>query len=279
MDKIFLYLEGTHGNFLIRCLSVAAGLNQDFDFFQGSIGAHNTLNSVIKLPDNKFKDTKTGILYGHNFTETDIFCYISFKRQDLYILCWHMYIANMDFGLDLLKTNNFQYIKKHLMGKQKYSLYDSVKEQISMWKVQNETHLREMFKKYHTRNFLLEKQKDRLEKHKIHRVFLFEWFYNKEIFIRQLKLLLEDLGYKYCVDISHRWDDFISNKKKIIQSKEIVQYAFLCYTKNIPVNISNFCVYQQAYLDHLIEQHLGYEIELWQEYPKNTRDIKPVRAW
>ena len=45
------------------------------------------------------------------------------------------------------------------------------------------------------------------------------------------------------------------------------------------MDISNFCTYEQAYLDYLIEQHLGYEIENWQEYPKNTVNINPVEAW
>ena len=81
------------------------------------------------------------------------------------------------------------------------------------------------------------------------------------------------------VDISKNWEQFITMKNNIIKSKELVEYAFTCYNKDIPVNISNLCVYEQAYLDYLIEKQLGYKLENWQRYPTNTKDLKPKQAW
>jgi len=265
MEKI-LFLEGTHGNFLARCLSVASGSTEDFNFYKDSIGAHN--EDFTKVVD-----------YNHFFNEYDIFCYINFNLDDLYILCWHNYFANWEFGLDLLKANTFKDWKKHLKGREWHTIYPGAKNHIDILESSGVSGLREMYKKYHTSFYLIDKQNDLLNKHNVKKTFQFKWFYNKDTFITQLKLLLADLGYEYRVDISDKWIDFIRNKNKIIQSKELVQYVFSCYTKNIPINITNLTVYEQAYLDHLIEQYLGYEIELWQDYPTNTRDIKPVKAW
>ena len=77
----------------------------------------------------------------------------------------------------------------------------------------------------------------------------------------------------------HHQQEFLDRKQNIIESNKLVELAFKCYTSNTGMDISNFCPYEQAYLDYLIEQHLGYEIENWQEYPTNTQDINPVEAW
>ena len=265
MHKL-LFLEGTHGNFLARCLSVASGVTKDFDFYKDSLGAHNpNFTNIVE--------------HYHCFDVTDIFCYINFELDDLYVLAWHVYLANYEFDLDLLRTNSFEKWTQHLQGKKWHTAYEGAIQTLDLVADSGVPGLREMYKKYHTGFYLIEKHKDILNKHNIRNLFQFKWFYEKDTFITQCKLLLEDLGYTYRFDIGHKWEDFMQNKKNILKSKELVHYAFLCYTNSIPLNISNLCVYEQAYLDSLIEQHLGYEIELWQEYPTNTRDIKPIKAW
>ena len=262
-----LFTEGSHGNFLARCLSVASGVSKDFDFYKNKIGAHS------------ISGFKSIVDYNTHFDDPNVFCLISFRPEDLYILSWHMYLANAEFGLDLLETNNFAQIRKHLKGKESHCLYSSLKQQIDIWEPMGVVGLREMFKKYHTRNYLLSNQFDKIQKHSIHRVFEFSWFYNQEVFITQLKLLLQDLGHKFVLDISHHWNDFIKRKQKIINSKILVEHAFFCYSIGVSFDISKFCIYEQGYLDHLVEQYLGYEIENVQEYPMNTKDINPTKAW
>ena len=78
--------------------------------------------------------------------------------------------------------------------------------------------------------------------------------YDLQKFTDNPKILLDRLGYEYKVDITQNWQQFIIRKNKIIQTKQLVEYAFRCYNKHIPLNISDFCYYEQAYLDHLIEQ-------------------------
>lgn len=264
--KKLLFLSGTHGNFLARSLSVASGVAKDFDFYKDSIGAHN-------------EDFTSIINHSHSYEVSDIFCYITFDLDDIYILAWHAYLASGDLGLNLLKTNTFLEWEQHLQKTKQHTLTKTAVHTINILSNSGVSGLREMYKKFHTSFYLIEEQKNYLSKYNISKKFKYKWFYNKDTFITQCKLLLEELGYEYRVDIGHKWVDFMKNKKEILKSKELVQYVFSCYTKSIPINISNLTVYEQAYLDHLIEQHLGYEIELWQHYPTNTKDIKPVKAW
>jgi len=269
-----LFPAGSHGNFLSRSLSVASGVQQDFNFYADKKGAHANGNF------NKIVD------HVHSCEENDIWCNIEANVDDLHILMWHLFYAGGEFGLDLLKINSFKNLwdfkdKISFKGESSDSKpLGNIFKQAEVFQNDGLTGMREFFKLMHRpNNGLLMKHNEHAKNKDIQRIFKFGWFYNKEKFLLECKLCLKNLGYEYSVGLDKKWEDFIKNKKKILQSKELVQYAFICYINNIPLNISNFCVYQQGYLDNLIEKYLGYEIENWQYYPTNIADYKPTQAW
>ena len=267
---ILLFHAGTHGNFLSRCLTVASGVGEDFNFYENKKGAHNKIGEFIQLVDHV-----------HEYNNADVFVYINFKLSDLYILNWHIFFAAGEFGLDVLTTKNFDKLIKVINHKSAHPVVvGGFTTQVNIFKDNGILGLREMFKKlFSASNGILTTQSELYAKHTIGNIFEFSWFYNQEIFCKQIEKLLIDLGYEYKVDISDHQQEFIDRKQNIIESKKLVELAFKCYTSNTSMDISNFCIYEQAYLDYLIEQHLGYEIENWQEYPKNTQDLNPTEAW
>jgi hypothetical protein len=266
---ILLFIAGTHGNFLSRCLSVASGKTKDFDFYGGLNGAHN---------QSKFEKI---VEHVHEHDSTNVFVYVNFNVSDLYILHWHLYFAGAEFGLDLLTVKHFDEIIKVINHKSAHPMVlEGFATQVNIFKDDGILGMREMFKhSFSESNGLLTVQHEMYAKHTIQNIFEFSWFYDQEIFCKQVEKLLVDLGYNYKVDVSHHQQEFIDRKLDILQSKKLVEIAFNCYTTNTSMDISNFCIYEQAYLDYLIEQHLGYEIENWQEYPTNTQDLNPIEAW
>tara|TARA_B100001939_G_C16933921_1_gene615128 strand:+ start:1211 stop:2080 length:870 start_codon:yes stop_codon:yes gene_type:complete len=267
-----LFQSGAHGNFLSRSLSIASGVQKDFDFYnheKKTKGAHG--NTTFKKIVN----------HGHSFEANDIWCNIETDVDDLYILVWHVLYAGGEYGLDLLKINSYKDLWqfKDKVGVSKYHTQKSIFEQAEVFEHDGVRGMREFFKLMHRQsNGLLATYNKNTHNKNIQRNFKFKWFYNKDKFLSECKLLLQSLGYEYRVDISKKWEDFIKSKKTILQSKERVQYAFSCYANGNSIDISDFGVYEQAFLDHLIEQHLGYDIELWPEYPTDTRDIKPIQS-
>jgi len=282
---ILLFQGGTHGNFLSRCLSVASELEEDFDFYAERQGAHNNATFkkvVIHVHPQNLKD------FYHNHSDykdnNEFFAYINFEVSDLYILYWHVLYAAGDFGVDILNVQDFDNLEKAINHNASHPVFrNSLISQVNIFKNDGISGLREMFKKsLNQTNGLLTLQSLQSEiysKYSIENIFEFSWFYDQEIFCKQIEKLLIKLGYEYKIDISQHQQEFIDRKLDILQSKKLVELAFNCYTTNTSMDISNFCIYEQAYLDYLIEQHLGYEIENWQEYPTNTQDINPVEAW
>ena len=267
-----LFQGGTHGNFLSRCLAVASGVNEDFDFYKNKKGAHNKPDEFIKVVDH---------VHDREAATNNVFVYINYKLSDLYILNWHILFAAGEFGLDILTVKNFEELENVINQNSSHPiLTGGFISQVNIFKDNGILGLREMFKKlFSASNGILTIQSEVYAKHTIGNIFEFSWFYNQEIFCEKVKELLGNLGYDYKVDIAHHQQEFIDRKQHIIESKKLVELAFKCYTDNTSMDISNFCIYEQAYLDYLIEQHLGYEIENWQEYPKNTVNINPVEAW
>lgn len=271
MDKVLLFLPGTHGNFLAKCLSVCSGVVEDFEFYSAtSKGAHN-----------QSKDFERIIEFTHESVRNNITCYINFNHDDLYILNWHLFYAAGEFGIDLLQVNEFTPLKKHMDLKSDHSIVtNGFPKIIQGFEGQGQSGLREMYKKFFKDgNGLCKRQAECYFNHKFDNIFQFSWFYDKDMFINNVKHLVKELGYEYKIDIVHKWEDFALKKLAIRQSKEFVEQAFVCYNKGIDLDISQLCVFEQAYLDHLIEEHLGYEIENWEHYPKNIKDLKPVQAW
>tara|TARA_B110000285_G_scaffold171154_1_gene191617 strand:+ start:260 stop:1096 length:837 start_codon:yes stop_codon:yes gene_type:complete len=265
-----LFQGGTHGNFLSRCLTVASSVNEDFDFYKNKKGAHNKQGEFIKVVDHI-----------HECNDDNVFAYINIKLSDLYILNWHVFFAAGEFGIDVLTTKNFDKLIKVINHKSAHPVVvGGFATQVNIFKDDGILGLREMFKRsFAASNGLITEQDDIFNKHNMDNIFEFSWFYDQNFFCKQVEKLLVDLGYDYKVDILHHQQEFIDKKLDILQSKKLVEHAFNCYTNNISMDISNFCIYEQAYLDYLIEQHLGYEIENWEEYPKNTKNIKPTESW
>lgn len=267
---ILLFQGGTHGNFLSRCLSVASSVNEDFDFYRNNKGAHNKIGKFNKIVDHV-----------HECNDENVFAYINIKLSDLFILNWHVFFAAGEFGIDVLTIKNFEEIEKVINHKSAHPIVvDGFASQVNIFKDDGIRGLREMFKQsFLATNGLMINQSEIFAKHNIENIFEFSWFYNKKVFCKEVEKILIELKYNYKVDVSHHQQEFLDRKKNIIESKKLVELAFNCYTTNASMDISNFCVYEQAYLDYQIEQHLGYEIENWQEYPTNTQDINPTQAW
>jgi len=273
---ILLFQGGTHGNFLSRCLSVASGAIPDFDFYGSNHGAHASIGS--KRIIDHFHEDELSLK-----DENNIFVYISIDHSDLYILLWYTMLAAGEFGADVLTIKDFDDMEKILNQKTRYAqiLKNNIRKQVDIFKNDDIRGMREFFKdliKVTAKSFF-ERQEDVLNRHNIENIFKFAWFYDQEIFCKQVEKLLVDLGYNYKVDIAHHQQTFLDRKQNIIQSKKLVELAFECYTSNTSMDISNFCLYEQSYLDYLIEQHLGYEIEIYVEYPTNTQDLNPTKAW
>ena len=275
MRPVLLFHPGTHGNFLARCLNVASATIQDFDFYGSNYGAHAPMGSkriIYHLHPMFLND------------EDDILVYISIDQSDLYILSWHVLYAGDEFGVDVLTINDFDDMEKilnqitkqaHIIGK------NNIREQVDSFKNDDIRGFREFFKNLikATEKHLFASHEDVLNRYNIENIFKFARFYDQEVFCKQVEKLLIKLGYEYKIDIAHHQQTFLDRKLNILQSKKLVDRAFKCYTSNTSMDISNFCIYEQSYLDFLIEQHLGYEIENWQEYPTNTQDLNPTKAW
>lgn len=268
---ILLFQGGSHGNFLSKCLTVASGVTQDFNFYGNKKGAHNKIGEFIQLVDHVHECEDTN----------NVFAYVNIKLSDLYILNWHVFFAAGEFGLDILTIKNFEEIEKVINHKSAHQIVvNGFATQVDIFKDDSILGLREMFKRsFSATNGLLTKQSEVFAKHNIENIFEFSWFYNQKIFCEKVKGLLVNLGYEYKVDTLHHQQEFLDRKQNIIESKKLVELAFKCYTSNTSMDISNFCIYEQAYLDYLIEQNLGYEIENWQEYPTNTQDLNPIEVW
>ena len=273
---LLVFIPGAHGNFLARCLSIAAGIEPDFDFYKDSNGGvRQGAHAEYEFPIVNHTHTPERMMNKH----PEIFCYINFTPQDHFTLVWHSYLAAAELNLDVLEVDSFEYIHKFIEKKQASPIH-GLKYLIENYNNKGTSGLRELFKKRLTIDNHKVAQQNRIKSEfKILNTFEFSWFYNKKLFCRHLKSLLVKLGYDYKVDVTHHIEEFIQKKQDIIQANAIVNRAFNSYRIKEDMDISTLSVYEQAYLDSLIEQHLGYEIELCEEYPTNTKDLNPVQAW
>lgn len=262
------YPPGAHGNFLIKCLNVASGLVEDQEFYgKDRVGAHATdfpeiiVQNASKVTDQIHKEKRSWL-------------FITLDQEDLYKFQWHYLYASNDFGFNVLKYLPDQ---AHKFYSNDLLVAESVREQFKTFDIHNIDSCREMYKlsfgqhsgHLTTMNYVLQEYSHDFR-------LPFKTFYNKKDFLNCIPKLLNHLGYTQKQDIEHQFDNFIKKKQSIIDSEQRVLRAFACYKDKTPMDISNFVLYEQAYLDYLIEKYLcNTRLIVYNSgYPKNTIDIE-----
>lgn len=272
-QKIILFQGGTHGNFLERYLNVSCGHCKNFNFFAGagfrsqedSHGAHN----LDDYKNQVFYSLHSEDLYKEKIK--NVFCYIYIKNADLYKVIWWTYLAAGEFGLNLINNDkNFTDIfLNHIKLKSQHKL---VSDNISFEHFQKTSNgLREYFKtSFKKLNGFLSKQESIIKEYNIENYFYFEDFYNNN-FDEKLK---ENLKIDIKTKTDHH-ENFVERKKDIISSEHKVRLAVDAFLKGQYYNLEDFCLYEQAYFDHLLEEH--YDITLktfYKQFPIDTIEYK-----
>ena len=262
------YPPGAHGNFLIKCLNVASGLVEDREFYgKDRVGAH-----AIDFPEIIVQNARKVIDQIHK--EKRSWLFITLDQEDLYKFQWHYLYASNDFGFNVLKylpDQAHQYYSNDLL------VAESVREQFKHFDIHNIDSCREMYKlSFGQHNGHLARMDHILQEYSHDIRLPFKTFYNKKDFLNCIPNLLHHLGYTQKQDIEHQYDNFIKKKQSIIDSEQRVLRAFACYKDKTPMDISDFVLYEQAYLDYLIEKYLGNTrlVVYNSGYPKNTIDIE-----
>tara|TARA_R110000796_G_scaffold33884_6_gene87618 strand:- start:716 stop:1549 length:834 start_codon:yes stop_codon:yes gene_type:complete len=262
------YPPGAHGNFLIKCLNVASGLVEDREFYgKDRVGAHATdfpeiiVQNATKVTDQIHKEKRAWL-------------FITLDKEDLYKYQWHYLYASNDFGFNVLKYLPDQ---AHQFYSNDLLIAESVREQFKHFDIHNIDSCREMYKlSFGQHSGHLTRMDHVLQEYSHDFRLPFKTFYNKKDFLNCIPKLLHHLGYTQKQDIEHQFDNFIKKKQSIIDSEQRVLRAFACYKDKTPMDISDFALYEQAYLDYLIEKYLGNTrlIVYNSGYPKNTIDIE-----
>jgi len=262
------YPPGAHGNFLIKCLNVASGLVEDREFYgKDRVGAHATdfpeiiVQNATKVTDQIHKEKRAWL-------------FITLDKEDLYKYQWHYLYASNDFGFNVLKYLPDQ---AHQFYSNDFLVAESVREQFKHFDIHNIDSCREMYKlSFGQHSGHLTRMDHVLQEYSHDFRLPFKTFYNKKDFLNCIPKLLHHLGYTQKQDIEHQFDNFIKKKQSIIDSEQRVLRAFACYKDKTPMDISDFALYEQAYLDYLIEKYLGNTrlIVYNSGYPKNTIDIE-----
>ena len=262
------YPPGAHGNFLVKCLNVASGSVEDREFYgKDKIGAHATdfpeiiVQNATKVTDQIHKEKRAWL-------------FITLDKEDLYKYQWHYLYASNDFGFNVLKYLPDQ---AHQFYSNDFLVAESVREQFKHFDIHNIDSCREMYKlSFGQHSGHLTRMDHVLQEYSHDFRLPFKTFYNKKDFLNCIPKLLHHLGYTQKQDIEHQFDNFIKKKQSIIDSEQRVLRAFACYKDKTPMDISDFALYEQAYLDYLIEKYLGNTrlIVYNSGYPKNTIDIE-----
>lgn len=273
-QKVILFEAGTHGNFLKRFLNVCACEQEDHNFYNQFYGAHDLLGEDLSL---KYQCThprpdKSDI-------EENFWLYINVNSADMYILNWHVYYAAGESGIDVL-DNSPEFSKNFI--KRFYDKGFKLDIENNEWPTTRKTTLnrftaddngvREFFKySIHAKHFLTENNYT-LTEYNIENLFEFSWFYaGEDTFVKQIKQLL---GNEYIQDCS-QYNSFYEKKQGILRSQQRVQEAFECLLNGRSCDISDFCIYEQAGLDCLIEKHYDINLQTYYEaYPSNISDYQ-----
>lgn len=263
-QKIILFQGGSHGNFLEKYLNVSCGYNKNFDFFENFFGAHSKSNEYtnkifvcVHPPDFQKKDQT-------------IFCYIYIDKKDLYKLYWHSHFAAGEFGFNLLDRNQdfFSFVEKRKNNKN----HPMVKNDISFQHFEESNNgLREYFKKsFKKSNGFLADQESIIKNYKIQNYFYFNDFYSDN-FDQKIKDNLD-------IDIQVKTDNhrvFLERKKDIIESEDKVKSAVDAFLQGQYYSLEDFCLYEQAYFDHLLEEHYNITLKMfYKKYPTNTLEYE-----
>ena len=262
------YPPGAHGNFLIKCLNVASGLVEDREFYgKDRVGAHATdfpeiiVQNATKVTDQIHKEKRAWL-------------FITLDKEDLYKYQWHYLYASNDFGFNVLKYLPDQ---AHQFYSNDLLIAESVREQFKHFDIHNIDSCREMYKlSFGQHSGHLTRMDHVLQEYSHDFRLPFKTFYNKKDFLNCIPKLLHHLGYTQKQYIEHQFDNFIKKKQSIIDSEQRVLRAYACFKDKTPMDISDFALYEQAYLDYLIEKYLGNTrlIVYNSGYPKNTIDIE-----
>ena len=274
--EIILFQGGTHGNFLERYLNVGCSHSKNFDFFtDSSFGSHSNNYSS--------NQTKYLSLHPHVLTEKhheddvhfdkskNIFCYIHIEQADLYKLFWWTYLAAGNFGLNLI-NNDKNFIDIFLNHIKLKSAHYLVSNNVSFKHFEKTNNgLREYFKNsFKKSNGFLLTHESIIKEYNIENYFYYKDFYSNNI-DQKIKENLK-------IEVKNKTNNhklFIENKKDIIDSEYKVKSAVESFIKGQYYNLEDFCLYEQAYFDHLIEEYYNIKLQTYyKNYPSNTSDYQ-----
>lgn len=282
------YHPGCHGNLLAKCLSIAAGVQEDFDLWRGRDGAHNHRDHTHRLVrhthyddlmDQRLIPGETVPLNPHlkdfKLTSKNIWCHISIEPTDYFSIHQHNFIATGELGFNLLHPNLcYEMIpenEKWRFGKSSLEKFETTQDGF-----------REFWKKMFTSTNGMFSVEDQVYKEfSIQNIFQYKWFYNREQFCAGVEDLLDTLGHKYVCDVGHHIDTLKHKRQYVYDAEHAVLDAFSAWKNGNEFDMSNFNLFQQAYMDRLLEDYVGKELESCYNmgYPKNTRDIEIREAW
>ena len=269
---LLIFQGGTHGNLLTRCLSIASGAEPFFDPWKETIGAHSSFSNGINErchPENATKHVSPGM---------PVWCYITVTEQDRYKLELHSYLSAGELGLDLLQPwtmdSLYQYVKERKDKPASHSLLRMIP--LYSRDIDGLRELCKMLFKSTGENGFDGVQNRSLNDWEFENLFKFEWFYDTEKFVKEVKFLLGTLGYEYKTDIMPIAKKFNQKKQRVIDTQNQVEQAFEHYLSGESYDISNFVIFQQAYLDHLLENKYGIRLQIVYPngYPTNTKNIE-----
>lgn len=269
---LLIFQAGTHGNLLTRCLSIASGVEPYFDPWKTNIGAHGNFDNSINEkchPPNTTKHVSPGM---------PVWCFITVTEHDRYKLELHSYLSAGELGLDFLQPWTMESLYQYVKEREDNPASHSLLRMIPLYS--NDTDgLRELCKmlfKSTGSNGFDGVHKRTTQDWEFENLFKFEWFYDTERFVKELKHLLSTLGYEYNTDITPIAQKFKQRKQRVLDTQQQVEQALAHYLRGESYDISNFVVFQQAYLDHLLEQHYNIQLQIAYPdgYPTNTQDIE-----
>lgn len=278
MRPVLLFHPGTHGNFLTRCLSIAAGKYKPFNMWEGRPGgAHVVSEKNEQDQSNRIVDH----LHTWELTHNDVFLYVDISEEYTYVIHCHDFRASDDLGLDLLDDtdirerikqvalNNPADSKRHVEIVDFYNnllMYeDSTYGLIEHYK--NQIHIRV--------TELLGRRVGVVENNNIKHIVQYRDLYNKEYFVNLIKNTIDELGFSYVNDISDYHDKLMKNMEKLVTSNNRILEAFDHYKNKQPHSLTHLSLYEHAYLYYLIEKDIGKDIELCYPngYYSNISDI------